>query len=184
MAWGRAVITGLVCVLCVASAHATEPDDAAVACLTSILRSAPAYVSVEPVPDWRPEYNSDPRDYRPFVKGVAYTFRRPAGDVMMTRVYLFPSTHLVPDYDACHGDPYCIPGSYLQVANNDGRYAIWLREPYPPEWYPLAKWIDVPPNGRRPVRQDSPDHPLFKLWDRLASECHADNTNINSGVTP
>jgi hypothetical protein len=68
--------------------------------------------------------------------------------------------------------------------DDNGRFGIFLREPYPAEWYPRAKRAYASPNEAVYLRQDSAEHPLYTLWYRLASKCNADNLNLNTGLVP
>lgn len=173
-------------------AHATEPDAKAVACLESVLRSAPNAISVAPAKDIEQHFYYSRRIVRgritgiPTVaRGVDYTFRKPDGTMMTVGVYLSTQNKAEPDQD-CRRDPNCMETamSLLFVPSNNGRFGIFLRPPYPAEWYPRAKFAYVSPNETQYLKQDSPEHPLYGLWYRLAKKCKADNLNINSGVVP
>lgn len=170
-------------------ARATEPDAKAVACLASVLRSAPDAVSVTPAKDIAQHFYHSrrlpgvSRAVTTVARGVNYAFRKPGGAVMTIGVYLSTQNEVERD-DYCLHDPNCFGVAPNFVPSNNGRFSIWLQPPYPLEWYPLAKPAYVSANETRYLKQDSPEHPLFKLWYRLASKCKADNLNINSGVVP
>jgi hypothetical protein len=173
-------------------AHATEPDAKAVACLASVLRSAPNAVSVAPAKDIEQHIYRSRRivsgkimDVPTVARGVDYTFRKPDGTMMTVGVYLSTQNKVEPDED-CERDPHCVETamSAIFVPSDNGRFQIFLREPYPSEWYPWAKLAYVSPNGTRYLKQDSPEHPLFALWYRLATKCRADNLHLNSPAIP
>jgi hypothetical protein len=160
-------------------AHGTEPDTKAVQCLSRVLRDAPNAVSVEPANDWIAFVSS----LRTVRRGVEFRFRKPDGTAQTVGVYIGTEIELrTPDYS----DPHTVPmaESGVLVPADNGRFALVLRPPFPPEWYPPALEKHMTPNSVEYVRQDSKTHPLFGLWGRLDIECRIDNLELNSPVTP
>jgi hypothetical protein len=176
-------------------ALAAQPEDvtvdpAAVQCMTDILRAAPNAVDVKPADDMvHIAWGYKNPGYRFVAKGVEYTFRRPDGALQTIGVYLWPESHAeCPKFD----DPNVIcmaPGFIIEVPNNNGRYELFLRPPYPESWYPrpLAVPMTGLPSGQTGVtyvKQDSKEHPLYSLWSKLDAQCRIDNLVLNTGITP
>lgn len=158
------------------NANATEPNSENVACLSSVLRTAPNTISIKPAPDWL--VNIPPDNF--LRKGVSYTFRKPDGSMQTVGVYLtteFGSR--APD----HLPPNTVGPPILSAANNH-RYALVLRQPYPANWYPVAREVFVPPNGKKYIQQNSTEHPLYGLWAELKAKCQIDNQELNSPEAP
>jgi hypothetical protein len=180
---GSAIPTGPYAALCVAAlllassaARATEPDQRAIACLTTVLLTAPRSVSVKPAADIAYRYEQ----YRLVKKGVDYTFRKSDGTEQTIGVYL--GTELEPK-------PYVEPEPnevYMSVEfmpSDNHRYQLSLRPPYPESWYPLAKAVGTP-NSTTYVKQLSPEHPLYETWSKLADQCGIEDLYVNSGMVP
>jgi hypothetical protein len=167
-----------VALACAPAAHAAEPGEADVACLASVLSNAPSAVSVRPAADISYDIDHFPRNIRATRRGVEYTFRKPDRTQYTVGIYL--QTQLE-GQRTCDDDPNCVeggvhgPSTYVEA--NNGRFQIWLRPPYPAEWYPPCKRVDRP-KGWSCVQQYSPDHPLFGLWGQLKEVCRADDIYI------
>jgi|SRR6185312_8634461 len=154
-------------------AAATEPSEAVFGCLTSVLRAAPSAISVEPATDWSRVVGGK----SVIAKGVEFTFRRLGRSEQTVGVYL--SAEYSPH---AHGQGVPTASGMIWSPADNGRFALILRPPFPAEWYPQARVVQVP-HGQTFVRQDSKDHPLYGLWQKLDTECHIDNLELNSPVT-
>ena len=159
-------------------AWATEPGNEDVACLTSVLREAPNAISVKPAQDWA--FYVAP--YQGVRKGVAYTFRQPDGSAHTVGVYLSTEFDLRRPANT-PPDSVVMASSFIPVPSDNHRYALVLRPPYPGRWYPPAREIVEAPSTERYVRQDSREHPLYGIWDKLEAKCRIDNQELN-GPTP
>jgi hypothetical protein len=159
-------------------AQATEPGNGDVACLASVLREAPNAISVKPAKDWT-YYIAPSQIVR---KGVDYTFRQPDGSAQTVGVYLSTEFDLRRPANP-PPNSVVMAGSLTLVPSDNHRYALVLRPPYPGRWYPPAREIVDAPNAQRYVRQDSNEHPLYGLWDKLEAKCRIDNQELN-GPTP
>jgi hypothetical protein len=131
-------------------AAAAEPGEGTMACLSTVLLTDSKTVSVKPKDDGAYLVVGT----RIIRRGVDYTFRKPDGTLQTIGIYI--------------------------GATDSDRYQLVLRSPVPRDWYPSARATFIPPNITRYTRQDSPNHPLFGLWNRLAVDCKIDNLALNS----
>lgn len=164
-----AAVVGLT--LCSGYAEANDPDKRAVECLISVLRAAPNYVSLEAADDWPTTVAGN----KIISRGVKFRFRALNGEVQSADVYLGTEFERIPD--KVHVPP---AAGFLERPANNGRYSVGLRPPYPSEWYPPARKAKTGPGEYTYLRQDSPQHPLYPVWRKLADKCHADNLHLTS----
>lgn len=154
--------------------RATEPDAAAINCLTSVLHAAANSISVKPAPDWGDDVAMKPHTK----KGVVFTFRGADGTVRTVGVFL--GTEYSMKYSGA-GTMRSMSG--YPVPDDNGRFSLMLRPPYPTEWARSARTV-VEGNSTRYIPVLSKTNPLYGLWERLSAQCGIDNGDPSWPVAP